>query len=50
MDITGAARRIASNSYTTEALVAAGIIYLILTSAIGQAFRLIERRLNRHVV
>ncbi len=49
MDITGVARRIASNSYTTEALVVAGILYLMLTAAIGQGFRLIERRLNRHI-
>jgi polar amino acid transport system permease protein len=50
LDITGVARRIASNSYTTEALVVAGILYLMLTAAIGQGVRLIERRLNRHLV
>ncbi len=49
MDITGVARRIASNSYTTEALIVAGAIYLLLTYTIGQGFRLIERRLNRHM-
>jgi His/Glu/Gln/Arg/opine family amino acid ABC transporter permease subunit len=49
MDLTGVARRIASNTYTTDALLVAGILYLVLTYAIGRGFRLIERRLNRHL-
>jgi polar amino acid transport system permease protein len=49
LDLTGAARRIAARTYTTDALFVAGIVYLILTWAIGRGFRLAEWRLNRHI-
>ena len=50
LDLTGVARRIEARTYSTDALFVAGIIYVILTWAIGRGFRLAERRLNRHLL
>jgi len=50
LDLTGVARRIEARTYSTDALFVAGIIYVILTWAIGRGFRLAEWRLNRHLV
>jgi polar amino acid transport system permease protein len=50
LDLTGAARRIEARTYSTDALFVAGVIYVILTWAIGRGFRLAEWRLNRHMV
>ncbi|HEX4504378.1 MAG TPA: ABC transporter permease [Alphaproteobacteria bacterium] len=49
LDLTGVARRIEARTYSTDALFVAGIIYVILTWAIGRGFRLAEWRLNRHL-
>lgn len=49
LDLTGVARRIEARTYTTDALFIAGIVYLVLTWAIGRGFRLAELRLNRHL-
>jgi polar amino acid transport system permease protein len=49
LDLTGVARRIEARTYSTDALFVAGIIYVILTYAIGRGFRLAEWRLNRHL-
>jgi polar amino acid transport system permease protein len=49
LDITGVARRIVSRTYSTDALFIAGAVYLILTWTLTRAFRLLERRLNRHL-
>jgi His/Glu/Gln/Arg/opine family amino acid ABC transporter permease subunit len=50
LDLTGVARRIAARTYSTDALVVAGIIYVAMTWLIGRGFRLAEARLNRHLV
>src|SRR5262249_31844663 len=49
LDVTGVARRIEARTYSTDALLVAGIIYLVLTYGISRLFRLLERRLNRHL-
>jgi polar amino acid transport system permease protein len=49
LDLTGVARRIEARTYSTDALFVAGIIYVILTWAIGRGFRLAEWRLNKHL-
>ena len=49
LDLTGVARRIEARTYSTDALFVAGIIYVVLTWAIGRGFRLAEWRLNRHL-
>jgi polar amino acid transport system permease protein len=49
LDLTGVARRIEARTYSTDALLIAGIIYLVLTYGISRLFRLLERRLNRHL-
>ncbi len=49
LDVTGVARRIVTRTYSTDALFVAGIIYVVMTYLIGRAFRLAERRLNRHL-
>lgn len=50
MDLTGVARTIIARTYTPmELFLAAGLIYGLLTVFILSGFRLIERRLNRHL-
>jgi len=49
LDLTGVARRIVTRTYSIDALFIAGLAYIALTYAIGQTFRLVERRLNRHL-
>jgi polar amino acid transport system permease protein len=49
LDVTGVARRIVTRTYSTDALLVAGLLYLVLTYVISRAFRLAERRLNRHL-
>jgi polar amino acid transport system permease protein len=48
LDLTGVARRISTRTYSIDALIVAGLIYLILTWMVGRAFRLAESRMNRH--
>jgi polar amino acid transport system permease protein len=50
LDLTGVARRIVTRTYSTDALIVAGVIYIVLTYAIGRLFRLAEGRLNRYLV
>jgi polar amino acid transport system permease protein len=49
LDLTGAARKIESRTYSTDALIVAGLIYVLLTWAVARGVRLAERRLNRHL-
>jgi polar amino acid transport system permease protein len=49
LDMTHAARQIEKRTYTTEPLLVAAIFYVTATWAIGRGFRLIERRMNRHL-
>ena len=50
MDITGVARTISARTYTLmELFFAAGIVYLLLSWVILFTFRLLEKRLNRHM-
>ena len=44
LDLTGAARRLSASSYSTQPLLAAGLIYVALSAALGLAFRRLERR------
>ncbi len=49
LDITGAARSIIARTYTPlEIFFAAGMFYLLIAAVLIGAFRLLERRLNRH--
>ncbi|KEA65660.1 Amino acid ABC transporter, permease protein [Marinobacterium lacunae] len=49
LDITGAARTIIARTYTPlEIFFAAGMLYLLISAIMIGAFRLLERRLNRH--
>jgi polar amino acid transport system permease protein len=50
LDVTGVARRIVTRTYSTDALFIAGIIYVVMTWAIGRGFRLAEARMNRYLV
>lgn len=50
LDLTGAARTIIARTYTPlEIFLAAAVCYMVLTLVIVAAFRLLERRLNRHL-
>ncbi|RZU98094.1 ABC transporter permease [Spiribacter vilamensis] len=50
MDLTGVARTIIARTYTPmELFLAAGLVYGVLTVIILSGFRLLERRLNRHL-
>ncbi len=50
LDLTGMARTIIARTYTpVEIFVAAGVVYLLLTFAFTRAYRLLERRLTRHL-
>ena len=48
LDLTGVARRLSTESYTTDALVLAGLVYGGLTLLITGAVHLLERYRNRH--
>jgi polar amino acid transport system permease protein len=50
LDLTGMARTIIARTYMpVEIFLAAGLIYLAITFVFVQLFRLLERRLSRHV-
>ncbi|WP_440995332.1 ABC transporter permease [Arhodomonas sp. SL1] len=50
LDLTGAARTVIAKTYTPlEIFLAAGALYVLITFLIVGAFRLVERRLNRHI-
>jgi len=50
MDLTGVARTIIARTYTPmELFLAAGLLYVLLTFVILGGFRLLEKRLNRHL-
>jgi putative lysine/arginine/ornithine/histidine/octopine transport system permease protein len=44
LDLTGVARRLSNASYTTDALVIAGVVYAAITLVVVLAVRRIERR------
>lgn len=51
LDLTGMARTIIARTYMpVEIFLAAGLVYLAITFVFVQLFRLLERRLGRHVV
>jgi His/Glu/Gln/Arg/opine family amino acid ABC transporter permease subunit len=50
MELTGVARRLVAMSYSTNPLLIAGAIYVVLTFIITRGFSLAENRLNRHTV
>ena len=50
LDLTGMARTIIARTYMpVEIFLAAGALYLLLTFLFTNGFRLLERRLNRHM-
>ncbi|MBK8906563.1 MAG: ABC transporter permease [Rhodospirillales bacterium] len=50
LDLTGMARTIIARTYMpVEIFLAAGVLYLLLTFAFTQAYRLLEHRLTRHM-
>jgi len=49
LDVTGVARRIVTRTYSTDALIVAGLIYVVLTYVISRGLKDVERRLNRHI-
>lgn len=48
-DLTGVARRLSTESYTTDALVLAGIVYGVLTLLIAAGVHFLERYRKSHV-
>ena len=44
LDLTGVARRMSTASYTTDALVAAGLVYGVITLSVVLVVRWVERR------
>jgi len=50
LDVTGVARRIVARTYSTDALFVAGAIYVVLTWLLSRGLRLVERRVNRHLI
>ncbi|MCB6185421.1 ABC transporter permease subunit [Leeia sp. TBRC 13508] len=49
LDMTGIVRRLSARSYTTDALIIAGIIYALTTLFISIIVRTLEERNNRHL-
>jgi putative lysine/arginine/ornithine/histidine/octopine transport system permease protein len=50
MELTGVARRLVAVSYSTNPLLIAGAIYIVLTFIITRGFGFAEARLNRHMI
>ncbi len=50
LDMTGVARRLAAKSYTSEPLILAGILYIILTYLVSRLFKVFERHLNAYQI
>ncbi|MGF1639959.1 MAG: ABC transporter permease [Rhodospirillales bacterium] len=51
LDLTGMARTVIARTYMpVEIFLAAGVLYLLMTFAFTQAYRRLERRLNRHLL
>ncbi|AOW11494.1 amino acid ABC transporter permease [Hydrogenophaga crassostreae] len=48
LDLTGVVRRLSATSYTTDALILAGVIYALITLSISWVIRWIERRNAHH--
>lgn len=48
LDMAGVARRLSIESYTTDALVVAGMIYAVLTLLISAGIRMLERKQQRY--
>jgi His/Glu/Gln/Arg/opine family amino acid ABC transporter permease subunit len=49
-DLTGVARRLSTESYTTDALVLAGVVYGVLTLLISAGVHFLERYRKSHAV
>ena len=49
LDLTGVVRRLAAKSYTTDALVMAGVMYALLTLLITWAVHRLEHQATKHV-
>ena len=44
LDLTGAARRLSASSYSTQPLLVAGVVYIVVSGLLGLAFRRLEDR------
>ena len=49
LDLTGVVRRLSATSYTTDALILAGVIYALITLIISWLVRWVERRNSQHL-
>jgi len=49
LDLTGVARRISIETYTTDALMLAGIVYVGITAVLSTVLKRVEGLLNRHL-
>ncbi len=50
LDLTGVARRISIETYTTDALILAGIAYVGITALLSTVLKQVELSLNKHLV
>lgn len=50
LDLTGVARRLSIEAYTTDALILAGVVYVGITAVMSVLLKYGEGRLNRHLV
>lgn len=49
LDLTGVVRRLSATSYTTDALILAGVMYALITLLISWLVRWVERRNTQHL-
>ncbi|WP_241018862.1 ABC transporter permease subunit [Paraburkholderia sp. Tr-20389] len=49
LDLTGVVRRISIESYTTDALILAGVVYVGITAVLSAVLKRAESVLNRHL-
>jgi polar amino acid transport system permease protein len=49
LDLTGVARRLSIQAYTTDALLVAGLAYVGVTALLSSLLKFGESRLNRHL-
>lgn len=50
LDLMGVTRTVFSRTYSLDIFLYAGVLYFIMTFVLTRGFRLMERRLNRHLM
>ncbi|MNT85586.1 hypothetical protein D3C86_2254800 [compost metagenome] len=48
LDLTGVARRLSIEAYTTDALLLAGLLYIVIAAVLSLLIKYGEARLNLH--